>query len=137
MELTQSSILFLLSPMDVFVGDSLSSHDTFMAHTMHVLPFQSINPSANDHGVCTITLLCIVDLTVQLWRPHCTLIRMPSHGVCFEHAQSAHRHSPLYEIQQLLLAMPLRCCEACHRTVRTSAAFYWALWDCCENATLV
>ena len=51
---------------------------------------------------------------VTLWRPHSTLIRMMSDGVCFEHAQSACCRSEFYEIP--------RCCgDAWDRTACTSA----------------
>ena len=58
--------------------------------------------------------------TLQL--PHCTLIRMQSNGICFEHAQSAHHHSEFYVMPKRLLAMPLHCCsDVCYRTTCTSA----------------
>ena len=67
------------------------------------------------------------DLTARLWRPHCALFErcgMPSHGVCFEHAQSSRRRSAFYVIPQRLLAIPLRCCgDACDRTAGTSALY--------------
>ena len=57
---------------------------------------------------------------VTLWWPHCSLIRMPSDDVCFEHAQNTHRRLAFYAIPQHLLAMPLPCCgDACDCTVCT------------------
>ena len=73
---------------------------------------------------------------VTLRRPHCALIRTPCDGVCFEHAQSACRHSAFYAIPQRLLGMPLRCCgDACDRTVSTSA--FCMFLGRRENAALV
>ena len=57
---------------------------------------------------------------VTLRRPHRALIRTPSDGVCFKHAQSAGRRSA-FNVIPCLLAMALLCCgDACDRTVRTS-----------------
>ena len=55
-------------------------------------------------------------------RPHCALPELPSHGICFEDAQSARRRSEFYAIPQRPQAMPLRCLgDACDRTVCISA----------------
>ena len=71
---------------------------------------------------------------MRLWRPNCTLIRTPSHSLCFEHAKSVHHRSGFYAIPQRLLAMPLHCCgDAWDGTVRTSILsilhFSWTPWD--------
>ena len=59
---------------------------------------------------------------VTLRQPHCALIRTPSDGVCFEHAQSACRRPAFYAIPQCLLVMPLHCCsDVCDRTARILA----------------
>lgn len=55
-------------------------------------------------------------------RSHYALIRTPSDGVCFGHAQSARRRSAFYAIPPHSLAMPLRCRgDACDSTARRSA----------------
>ena len=51
---------------------------------------------------------CVAMVTIR--RPHCSLIRPPSHCVCFELAQNAHQRPVFYAIPQRLLAMPLCCC---------------------------
>ena len=57
---------------------------------------------------------------VTLRRPHCALIRKPSDGICFEHAQSARCRLTFYAIPQRLLTMPLPYCgNACDRTAST------------------
>ena len=84
--------------------------------------------TADDQGFCKTTLVhargahCLVgDLTAPLWRLHCALIRTPSHGICFEHAQNVHCRSAFYAIPQRLLAMPLLCCVICNLTAHTKA----------------
>ena len=68
------------------------------------------------------------ELLLPCRRPYCaalvplSLIRTPSYGVCFEHAQSVRCSSAFYVITQRLLVMPLHCSgDACHHTACTSA----------------
>ena len=81
--------------------------------------------------VCQQSSNCVVgDFTAWLWwwpysdRPHCTLTRKLSDGICFEHAQSGRPCSAFYMVPQSLLAMVLcYCIDVCDRTAHT-LAFY-------------
>jgi hypothetical protein len=54
------------------------------------------------HGAPVRCRRCYWVVTASFLRSHCALIRTPSDGLCFEHAQHACRWSAFY-------AMPLRC----------------------------
>ena len=102
------------------------------AVTYQRTPYNIHANTTDDHSLCgpwwapmELLLHCrrpYCAAMVTLWRPHCALIRTPSDGVCFEHAQNAHCRLAFYAIPQHLLAVPLHCCgDACDRTVCTSA----------------
>ena len=98
-------------------------------------PYNLCANATDDHSVCTTTLERAPKLLLNCQSPnctamatHCTLIRMPSRSVCFEHAQRAPCHSAFYAIPQHLLAMSLCCCgDDCDCTAHTSkfCIFLW------------
>ena len=55
--------------------------------------------------------------TATTRRSHCALIITPSDGVCFEHAQRAHRRLAFNAISPRPLAMPLRCKHLSNRKI--------------------
>ena len=94
-------------------GACLHHHNGLFAYIVPFILFRLVDALSDLSERPLRTYGVVGELTALLRRPrgdpNALLSGLRSHGVCFEHVQSARRRPAIYAISQRSMAIPIRC----------------------------